>query len=681
MIDKNKLQQIREETKKEILEKLKTSNKFAVVRPFGFGKTYTILELCKELKGRKIILEPNLEIIKNIKNNIFNNTQCITYNSLLHKDFNPKELLGYDYIFLDEIHRTLAPKWGEVLTNILQDFQGKVIGFTATPIRGDGRKPIDEIFNGEQISKLSLIDAIVQEILPNPTYVTGIYELNQIIINNKQLRVQLKNYNLQNSLNEMFNKYLDLTKPLKIMAFSYTISDINQTKKYLEEWLNVPINHYYYHSYQSNEQNEIELTKFKNANSGINIIHSINQLNEGFHFDDLNALIFFRKTNSDVVYLQQLGRGISENLNNIVVFDLMNNFLRNTNGYCKLIKEYADENNIEIKNIRTISNEPLKIYCEQQDLIDLLKKHSDKHMPLNEEEKEFILNNYKKMSCNQMAKILNRSLNPIMKFLDNNNLPRIKTNFLTDEEKKYILKNYENMSYTQIGKNIGRRADSVREFLKREGVYKNKGCRLTEIEKQYIQENRLKISPTLISKNLKRDKATVINYLRKNDLKYLELGGKPLNKKEKEYIRKNHKKISVTKMKKILKRDRETIVRFLKRNNLEYNYKSPPKLLTEEEIKFIIENSEKMTLTNLCKKINRGPDTVRKVLKKHGIYKSPKCYEFTDEQKLFIRENHKYMTCSAIGKTIGTTEGVVIRYLERNNLERFYSERERKKRC
>ena len=338
MINKEKLNKKRQETKEEILEKLKTSNKLAVVRPFGFGKTYLILELCKELSGKKIILEPNLEIIKSIKNNVDESTECITYHTLLHKNFNANELLKYDYIFLDEIHRALAPKWGKVLKNILQKFKGKVIGFTATPIRGDGKKPIDEIFEGEQISELSLIDAIIEEMLPNPTYITGIYDLNNIILNNKQLRVQLKNYDLQNSLNGMFSKYLNFKKTLKIMVFSYTVDDIHQNKKYIEEWFNYPVKHYEYHSYQSDEQNQLELKKFKESNSGINVIHSINQLNEGFHFDSLDALIFLRKTDSDIVYLQQLGRGLSDNLNKIVVFDLMNNFLRNTHRICKIIK-------------------------------------------------------------------------------------------------------------------------------------------------------------------------------------------------------------------------------------------------------------------------------------------------------------------------------------------------------
>lgn len=586
MVDKEKLQRKREETKKEILEKLETCDRFAVVRPFGFGKTYTILELCKTLKGKKIIIEPSLEILKNIKNNINEDTDCITYNTLLHKDFNSEKLLQYDYIFLDEIHRTLAPKWGKVLRDVLEKFEGKVVGFTATPIRGDGRRPVDEIFKGEQITELSLIEAIVEGFLPNPTYVTGIYELNQIILKNKQLRVQLKNYNLQNSLNKMFNKYLDFTKPLKIMAFSYTIDDIQQTKEYIEKWFGVKVNHYYYHSYQAEKQNKIELENFKNVKTGINVIHSINQLNEGFHFDELDALIFFRKTNSDVVYLQQLGRGLSENLHNIVVFDLMNNFMRNTNGYCKIIKEYAKNKNIAIKDIKTISGETLKIYCEQKDLIELLQKHSDKfkRVKITEEQEKFIAENYPQKGIKEISEIVGISVGVLNKYLRRKNIYVKKLHILTKEEQQYILENYKTKSLYAISRELGRSSST-------------------------------------------------------------------------------------------------TVINFVKQNNLEHKKTTRRESLTEEEIQFILMNYDKMTQTEIRKKINRSLDSIRKVLKNYGVYEKSKGYQFTEQQEKFMKENHLKMTCSAIGKAIGTNDGVVERYLIKNNLTRYYDPKKRRKKC
>lgn len=582
MVNKDKLRKKREETRKEILQKLKTCDRFGVVRPFGFGKTYLILDLCNKLKGKKLVLEPNLEIIKNISKNLPLNSEAITYHTLLRKKFNPKEILNYDYVFLDEMHRTLANKWGKVLRDILKDFKGKVIGFTATPKRGDGRNPIDEIFNGEQISELSLIDAIIEEMIPNPTYVTGIYELKDKILNNSRLRVQLKNYDLKNSLNEMFNKYLNLNDTLKIMAFSYTINDIKQTENYINEWFKRPVNHYYYHSCQHEEQNEIELQKFKNATSGINVIHSVNQLNEGFHFDKLDALIFLRKTNSDVVYLQQLGRGLSENLNNIVVFDLMNNFMRNTNGYYKLVKDYSKEHNIDIDNVKTINDEPLKIYCEQQDLIYLLKEESYKYKPveITEEQEKFIRENYPQKGIKELSNILQIPIGALNCFLRRKNIYVKKLYPLTEEQQKYILDNYKKMGVSEIARNI------------------NKG--------------------------------------------------------------------------------QTSIINFLYKNNLEHKKTTRREPCTEEEINFILKNNKILSRREICKRINRCNDTVIKILRQYNVYENPLVYKFSKQQEEIIRKNHKTKTCSAIGKLIGTNDGVVERYLKVNNLERFYAPRKKR---
>ena len=58
MIDYDGLNKHRKETKEEILNMLKENNKIAVVRPTGYGKSHLIAELCSELPGKKLILEP-----------------------------------------------------------------------------------------------------------------------------------------------------------------------------------------------------------------------------------------------------------------------------------------------------------------------------------------------------------------------------------------------------------------------------------------------------------------------------------------------------------------------------------------------------------------------------------------------------------------------------------------------
>ena len=99
MIDKELLARHRTKTKKQILEKLKTCDRFGVVRPVGYGKAYIMTELCKELPGKKLIFEPRDEIINYIKDfGKTENTDAITYHNLLSKKFDHKSLLEYEIL-------------------------------------------------------------------------------------------------------------------------------------------------------------------------------------------------------------------------------------------------------------------------------------------------------------------------------------------------------------------------------------------------------------------------------------------------------------------------------------------------------------------------------------------------------------------------------------------------------
>lgn len=177
MIDYQSLEKHRKELKEELLNLIKENSRVACVQATGMGKSHIIAELCNELPGNKIVLEPGIEVINYMEQ--FNietyNTSYITYHSLLHKDINEliESFKDFDYIFLDEMHRALAEKWGKVLNKIfdsIKDLDNKIIGFSATPIRGDRKDVVEEIFNGVQTKPYYLADAILDNLLPNPDY-------------------------------------------------------------------------------------------------------------------------------------------------------------------------------------------------------------------------------------------------------------------------------------------------------------------------------------------------------------------------------------------------------------------------------------------------------------------------------------------------------------------------------
>ncbi|MBQ3421733.1 MAG: Helicase associated domain protein [Romboutsia sp.] len=89
-----------------------------------------------------------------------------------------------------------------------------------------------------------------------------------------------------------------------------------------------------YELYRNNQdgkttsQLEREILKFKNSKktkNKITLLFSINILNEGVHIDDVDGLIFLRKTVSPIIMFQQLGRALKSGNKSPLIFDFVNN--------------------------------------------------------------------------------------------------------------------------------------------------------------------------------------------------------------------------------------------------------------------------------------------------------------------------------------------------------------------
>lgn len=572
MIDKKALYKAREDTKKEILEKLKVCDRFGVVRPVGFGKSHIIMELCNILPGRKLIIEPRNDIIDYIKKfGEYKDTDFMIYHNLLIKDFNHESLLNYDYIFLDEMHRAATKTWGKILLEDLKEYKGKLIGFSATPERTDGKNPIETIFNDEEIEPLYLVDAIKQEILPQITYVSSIYQIDYKYYKNKALVKKLSNYNIDKEVENIFSEFLDYSKPLHIAVFVSKISEIEEAKKFIKLWIKPKINEYMVHTRQSNSCNFNNLNDFYSSKKGINILYSVNMFNEGIHIKNLDAVIFLRKTVSDIIYNQQLGRIISEHRDDAIVFDLVNNAYNLNSGYYKLWKDEATKLKTNIKDIRIgRRKELLKIFTRQEDLIRTL---SNRYIGLSEEEKQFILNNKGCLSIDTIAKKLDRPYYCIYNFIYNNKLIYYKTKIpgLNKEEEQFILDNKDIMSFNSIAKKLNRSSHTISKFIHNNNINRNyrRKYRLSNKKKQFILNNINNLSLRAMSKHLHISTKSLTKFLNENNIKYSPKfgNGKLLSEEEKQYILDNKDNMSKYRIAKNLNRNKSTILTFLRRNN------------------------------------------------------------------------------------------------------------------
>ena len=259
---------------------------------------------------------------------------------------------NYDIVILDEYHRCGAEQWGEKIDELIgtirdKEMNTKVIGTTATEIRYlDNKKNMNEIlFDGNCVSRLSLSEAMIREILPVPVYVNASYELMSklTIVENRIKRSNLSDrvkeaiysqiYKVQREIEDTMKSEKGIREFVqengKYIVFSSKIDNFYKDQLTIESILGHVDNVYMVSSDESRKNNLRYLREFRNAPSNeTTVLYSVNLLNEGVHVKDVDAVFMLRTTSSPIIYFQQLGRllSYSKRKDRVVVFDLVNNY-------------------------------------------------------------------------------------------------------------------------------------------------------------------------------------------------------------------------------------------------------------------------------------------------------------------------------------------------------------------
>lgn len=482
LINLEELQKSREETKNELLNLLKLNRKVCVVRPCSWGKSHLIMELCKELKGNKLILEPTniledyIKKINSLNENINSHIYISTYQNLLGKneDILKTKYENIKYIFLDEVHRCGAKKWNNAVQTLLKAFpNAKVIGMSATPIRTDGNDVVESIFDNIQVSPMYLGDAIKKGILPNVHYVSALYTITkeyndflEKINKNENVGVEKKSliikeihdkflqYEELNNIPNILQKHLFLNTlhlhNMKIIVFVERIKDIVEAEELIKKWfyecydgtgIKKKVNIYSVHCKNSKRKNKKIVESFEESHlkNDIDVLISVNMCNEGLHLKNVNCIMMLRKTASSIVYLQELGRVISQENNKPIVFDFVNNCNFVNNSYISLFEDEEYVYDIEEKNIvnrktkdklKTKNGEILNIHDYIRDFQSILEKLSSmwkKYQSRNIliEDVIWLGKNARFYNANELEERYQLSRKVIEKFLKANNIQYI----------------------------------------------------------------------------------------------------------------------------------------------------------------------------------------------------------------------------------------------------------------
>lgn len=294
----------------------------------------------------------------------------IYHNIIKH---NMKELIDqYDCFVFDEAHHCGAPKWGASileLKNLVKNTPGKVmIGMTATGTRylDDFLDVSEKYFDGKTVSKLSVSWAILNNLLPAPLYINS---SNKCVEKIQYLKQLLKRVPKVEESKILFDKVAKMESKItkdsdvasvlkkygvkqgeKYIVFCKDIKDLKQKMEEANGWFSTDIKMFQAHSGQNSKKNRSEINEFGKKREEISLMFAVDIFNEGFHIEDVDGILMFRKTKSPIIYFQQIGRALSFSLRKkqIKIFDFVDNISEN-DVINELYKEIISESKKLIK--------------------------------------------------------------------------------------------------------------------------------------------------------------------------------------------------------------------------------------------------------------------------------------------------------------------------------------------
>lgn len=340
--------------------------KIVAPRATGSGKTYLMGALAEQHNDeKKLVLEPTRPLLDSIKEKFdefgIANTDFMTYQKLIRISDEDIAAMDYKLIFLDECHHSTTPKWGQKIDCLLSTHSDSIIfGTSATTVRNDGVNVVETIFEGNAIGELPLSTAIARKVLPCPKYITAIYRLDDELdklrkkVENatntkaekkeflKKIRTMQSHFEKSYGIPLILNKYIKV-KNGKYLVFCRDKEHLNAMRDVVIGWFKTAgiKDVHSYAVYSDYPDKEKDYKDFQDDKSdSLKILFSINMLNEGLHIDDISGLLMLRTTQSNLIYLQQLGRLLeADNLDKyLLVFDFVNNF-SSVNDGIGLLKE------------------------------------------------------------------------------------------------------------------------------------------------------------------------------------------------------------------------------------------------------------------------------------------------------------------------------------------------------
>ena len=237
----------------------------------------------------------------------------------------------FDCIILDEAHHSAAQSYQKIMNYFKPELW---LGMTATPDKREygEEKNIYEIFDYQIAYEIRLQQAMEEDLLC-PFHYYGISDLKMISDDQSIDFNQLVSEERVKHIIEQANYYGYSGNRVKGLIFCRNIKEADELSKKFNEcgYSTLSLNGSHSESQRKEAFERLAMDCESNGLKPLDYIFSVEILNEGVDIVEVNQVIMLRPTQSPIVFIQQLGRGLrkAKGKEYVVILDFIGNYNNN----------------------------------------------------------------------------------------------------------------------------------------------------------------------------------------------------------------------------------------------------------------------------------------------------------------------------------------------------------------
>ncbi|HFR3701261.1 TPA: DEAD/DEAH box helicase [Streptococcus suis] len=229
----------------------------------------------------------------------------------------------FNYILIDEVHKAGADTYKKVMNYFQPDFY---LGMTATPERTDGQN-IYELFDYNIAYEIRLQEALDNDMLcPFIYYGVSDIKIDGQLIDEKASFSNLVSEQRVNHILEKVSYYGVSGETVKGLIFC---SSVNEAKELEGQFNARGLRTRALSGEHSQEERQRVVQDLENGN--LDYILTVDIFNEGIDIPSVNQVVMLRNTQSSIIFIQQLGRGLRKHDSKeyVTIIDFIGNYQNN----------------------------------------------------------------------------------------------------------------------------------------------------------------------------------------------------------------------------------------------------------------------------------------------------------------------------------------------------------------